>query len=161
MPVKHFRNHLLHHKYIRKDLPIGEPTELTRFQCSECFEECHTLVDYENHIKSHQKSSKNDLECDECGKICKDKNHYKNHRTHHKKLKNCEKGNCSKCNKEMPKTYLQRHESKCTIKSDPEFKCEECGKQCRDLKHFTNHNLYHKYSTHPGTGGIDGPHKKG
>ena len=45
----------------------------------------------------------------------------------------------------MPKKFYENHVSKCNIKYDPELFCFECGKQCKDLKHYNNHKLHHKY----------------
>ena len=40
--------------------------------------------------------------------------------------------------KEIDKTLISAD-----TKSD--FRCEECGKQCKTEKHFINHKYYHKY----------------
>lgn len=80
---KHYRNHILHHKYFKKDLPDSEP------QSKEDIKQFGNLAHSED----------DSLRCPDCGKICKDKSHFKNHKLHHKFLKNAERIDCEKCNK--------------------------------------------------------------
>ena len=57
--------------------------------------------------------------------------------------------------------YKENLEVQLKEEIDPEFRCGDCGEQCRDLEHFNNHILYHKYGSDPATGQQDGPYKKG
>jgi len=128
---KHYRNHILHHKYFKKDLPDSEP------QSKEDIKQFGNLAHSED----------DSLRCPDCGKICKDKSHFKNHKLHHKFLKNAERIDCEKCNKNMPKKFYESHSLKCKMtgfKKDPALRCEECGKHCRDEKSFAFHKRYHK-----------------
>ena len=79
-------------KYFRKDLPDEEP---------ENKEDVKKLANLD--------SENDSLKCEDCGKICKDKNHFRNHKLHHKLMKNAEKINCEKCNKEMAKKFYTTH----------------------------------------------------
>ena len=102
----------------------------------------------------------NKYECEQCGKRCKNEKQLDLHILQHKSVEliSCTE---SECSEEIVQKFLKDHlKNVHNVEIDQattswvqgnvkEFQCEDCGRQCKDQKHYDNHKYYHKRH-HPG-----------
>jgi hypothetical protein len=110
--------------------------------------------DSRNQTQEHVERS-HTYECDQCGKRCKNDKQLDLHVLQHKSVKliSCPQ---SECSEEIVQKFLKDHlKNVHNVEIDlattswvqgnvKEFQCEDCGRECKDQKHYDNHKYYHK-----------------
>ena len=106
-------------------------------------------------LLEHVSTMSNKYECEQCGKRCKNEKQLDLHILQHKSVEliSCTEPECSE---EIVQKYLKEHlKNVHNVEIDQatsswvqgnvkEFQCEDCGRQCKDQKHYDNHKYYHK-----------------